>query len=148
MFSTIRPALHLVYGPESRQIAFTHLKKTSRLTPELQGLTSYILLKGADLSLSGEVQQNSENPNQAEIGLKDFEEEAGEEAFIREVSVGNAADLQSVFSEAENRLKRADLWQQAVENGWTVKPGVQPIIVTLIDPSRDCTTDWVNVFAT
>lgn len=148
MFSTIRPALYLVYGPESRQIAFTHLKKTSRLTPELQGLTSYILLKGADLSLSGEVQQNSENPNQAEIGLKDFEEEAGEEAFIREVSVGNAADLQSVFSEAENRLKRADLWQQAVENGWTVKPGVQPIIVTLIDPSRGYTTDWVNVFAT
>lgn len=148
MFSTIRPALYLVYGPESRQIAFTHLKKTLRLTPELQGLTSYLLLKEEDSSESKEVQQSSKNPNQAEIGLRDFVEEAGEDAFIREISVEHAADLQSVFSESENRLMRADLWQRAVENGWTVKPGVQPIIVTLIDPSRRSTTDWVNVFAT
>lgn len=148
MFSTIRPALYLVYGPESRQIAITHLKKTARLTPELQGLTSYILLKDSNLSEPEGVQENSGLLNQAEVELQDFVEESGDEAFIREVSVDNAADLQAVFSETENRLKRADLWQRAVENGWTVKPGVQPIIVTLIDPSKGCTPDWVNVFAT
>ena len=143
MFNTIRPICFIAYGPEAWRVAYNHVKRACRLTPELKGMLSFVLL-------SDPVEKSTAVPIGAETSIPTFDmfvEEGGDDLFVREVEVGDIAGLEDAFVRAHRRLTTGDLRRAAVENKWSVKQGVEPVIVTLIDPSNGNALDWIEFFS-
>jgi hypothetical protein len=143
VFKTIRPVCFIAYGPEAWRVAYNHVKRTCRLTPELKGMLSFVLL-------SDPVEKSTAVPIGSETSIPTFDmfaEEGGDDLFVREVEVGDIAGLEDAFVRAHRRLTTGDLRRAAVENNWNVKQGVEPVIVTLIDPSSGNALDWIEFFS-
>jgi hypothetical protein len=151
MFTTVRPTLYLVYGPESKRIAFSHIQRISRLSPELAGMSSYVLLNDPQSDLEGETESEQQRDVNVDLLARcpecsDFRDEAGGQTFVEEASILDSDCLEMIFSKSKSALRNADSWRPAIDNGWTVKQGAEPIIVTLIDPVLGCNPDWIKVF--
>ncbi len=143
MFNTIRPICFIAYGPEAWRVAYNHVKRACRLTPELKGMLSFVLL-----SDPGEKSSSVSTGSGTSIPTFEmFVEEGGDALFVREVEVGDINGLEDAFVRAQRRLTTGDHRRAAVENKWSVKQGVEPVIVTLIDPSNGNALDWIEFFS-
>ena len=140
MFNKIRPICFFAYGWEARFILRNEAEKLAKLFPELRGLFSAILFTEIPSK------NHSEYIIPEEINDEFFKGEADGYFPIHICNSDTLKNLESQVSAVRLHLTTYENRTPAIEQGWTIPHECQPILVTLLDATRDPGPDWPRIF--
>lgn len=140
MFNKIRPICFIAYGWEARFLLRNEAQRLSKLSPELRGLFSALLFteKGQEDHLGENIP--------AEISDEFFINEADELFPIHICNSDTLENIETQISLVRLHLTTYENKTAAIEKGWFIPEDCEPVLVTLLDATRNPGPDWPKIF--
>ena len=140
MFKKIRPICFFAYGWEARFILRNEAQRLAKLSPELRGLFSAILF--TEISSKNHSEYNIPE----EINDEFFKGEADRFFPIHICNSDTLGNLESQVASIRLHLTTYENKTPAIEKGWSIPAECEPILVTLLDATRNPGPDWPRIF--